>query len=484
MISANVFKIAQTHADALKDSIGKSIVASGRSNLSNLVGLSYIGSLPDTAKVELADVLAAATEDSIDGPSQHTAALGAEIDALIPLVSSHISFVQNEVCPKVFAFDEAFRKQVDRLNAETPYGLFDVVQVNSPAPLENSDFMALIERFGSTEAHIPRVLGTLPAQSVEQLIEVMRVSSNAVNKDIALWVSEMGENWLLDVWHHYFATYNTSASGAIGLPRGGFAGLGTLPVFERLNVNLALFLLSRGLLDSPLEDGNMSLDAWRESMDEISRYAGGQVLFARTSLKNINTQQTLILGTFDNGKRIMVYSPVYAKYLEEGGTMEDVLGAAISNRAQSYSLANLQQEGEGFRQIWKNFQAMGQSTLNARAATILRSEAKALFGESLRMFSDDETSLLNMVGKSAQTMAAEAEDYIDSLALKDLYRVRELALYLIAGIRFSHTPAKQFLTDMHEAEEAGCDSPAEAALIAAMNYICDYQASQLGLVSA
>lgn len=484
MISTNVFQIAQANAQALKATINKSITASGRSILSNLVGLSYIGSIPDSDKVTMADVLAAATDDSLDGPSAHTAQIGGYIDTLIPLVSSHISFVQNTVCPKVFSFDEKYSEVVRRLDQQTPYGLFDIVELTAPAPLGNDNFMMLIERFADKGVPAANPVVTLPAQSVQELLEIMRVSSQSVNDDIVKWIAEQGDDWLLDLWHHYFAGANTSPSGNGHQFKGSFNGIGNLPTFERLNVALAVFLLARGLLDNPLDNSAMSLSQWRDTMDSISRFAGAQVQYAIGSLKTIERLETVILGVTNDSKRILVNSPTYTKYLDAGGTIEDILGAAVSNKAQTYTLGTLQEQGEGFREVWKNFQAMGQSSLNARAAVTMRNEAKALFANTLRDLTDDEIQILNMKNQSRESLQTQADECIDSLSLKDLRDCSHLAVCLIAGIRYSHTPAKQFLCDMKEAEEAGCETPAEAAAVAAINYVCDFLTCDLALTDA
>lgn len=262
----------------------------------------------------------------------------------------------------------------------------------------------------------------------------------------------------------------------------GFRILETMSVFDQLNTALALFLLSRGMMGEPMEDAGMSLADWRSGMDHVSRYAASRVEAATRSMKSVLSAETLILGV--KGKTITVHAPVYLRFLEEGGRIEDVLGAALSNRSPTYGMLSMREDGDAFRKVWTNYQAMGQLTLNAAATTALRNEAKALLTESYVQVSENEAEALEILGRSKETQIAKGSDAIDLLTLKDLRDVNTLALKIIAGIRFSHTPALQFLTDMCEAEEAGCTNPAEAAAVATVNYISDYMAGNMGLMAA
>lgn len=483
MIPATIFNIAKSHADAIKEVTGKHICAVGRSNLSNLVAHSYIGNLPESDQVTMADVLAAATADDGEGPSVHSIAMGAEIDSLIPLVSSHISFVRNEVCKVMYDFEEKYGSQVARLSAETPAGLFDIREMSVPAPLKDAGITGLIERFGDASFGAGRLLTSLPRQTADQLADIMRVSSSAGNTAISKWIAETGTAWLEGLWQHYFASGSMEPNGVVAF-RGGYEGMISMPAFERMSVGLGLFLLSRGLLDSPMEESGMDLATWRDEMDMLSRFAGAQVDAAMISVKNLERQGTVILGVSGGGKIVAVNSEMYGKFIDAGGTIEDVLGAAISNRSQSYTMDALTAEGSGYREIWKNYQAMGQSTLNTRAVLTLRSEAKSLFYEASRGLEGEEAELLMMSKQNPETLYQRACDLIDDMGTDQLLNTSAMAMCLIAGLRYAHTPAKQILSDMKEAEAAGCTDPAEAALLAAVNYVADAKACELALTSA
>lgn len=482
MIDSKIFEIAQTHADAIQDATGKVIVPAGRTAMSNLVALSAVS--PTTvvgSQMEYADLLEASTRDSADAPSMHTTAIGEHIDSLIPLVSSHISFIQNTVRPKVTEFEQKLGELAASLSRENPMGLFEVVQVSSPAPLEDQGLLDLVERFADANILNPGNLGSLPAASVEELAKIMTVSSTQVDNQVKAWLAERGDAWLLSIWQTYFASANMAeVEGGMKLIR-NFTAISSMNPFQRLEVGLTVFLLARGLVDEPMDGAGMDLGTWRASMDAISRYAAQQVKSALSLLERVKSNQVLIVSFDERAKRVVVHSPVYMQYLQEGGAIEDVLGAALSGSLPSYNLAVMREKGAEFKDIWNNYANVGRATLDMRAVTQLANEAKSLFLTTLMASNEDEQALLDEQRNSFENMRARADEIIDSCTLKQLQDVRELSLKLIAGVRFKHTPAESFLRDMLDAEAGGCKNAQEAAFIAALNYVSAYCASLLGL---
>lgn len=482
MINSKIFEICAGHADGFYEATGKTIVPAGRSMLSSLVSLSTVGSVPEGGPVSYAQVLQAQTQDSVDGPSLHTAAIGAQIDYLIPLVSSHIAFVQNNVRGKVMAFHEAMEEEISRQNARTPYESFDIVQVSEPELLHNADFMDMVKLYADPDSVIP-AFTQMPALSFEELSKAMAVTGSA-NTQVSNFIGSVGEAWLLDLWATYFATGNMGVSGQNeGQFEGGILGLQNLPALQRMNNSLAVFLISRGLMEDPVEGASMSLGDWRHAMDKISRFAAAQFASGARFVETTLRDESVIIGVSSNQRRISVYAPMYVKYMEEGGTVEDILGAALANSSTTYSLSELQSRNTDFQAVWKNFQVTNQSSMDYRSLMQLRSTASSLFEDVLKEVDSDELACIQHLGNSFDGMRAQAAAVIEGMSLAGLRRAEDLALTLVAGIRFAHTPAESFLRNMMEAEQAGCKSAQEAAAYAAALYVADYMASEMAIVT-
>lgn len=486
MISANVFNIASINADALREVTKMGVVPSGRSILSSLVGISCVGGVSQEGDVSYADILAAATQDSADGPSEHSYVIGNYIDTLIPIVTQQIAFIQTQVVPKVCDFECKMDATMTRLEAMSPMADFNIIQVSDVSVLREAEFLDMVQRYADPDIDIPMAPGSLPALSTEELLKIMSVSSGALDQSLKAYLATKGDAWLQDIWHYYFARQNTSPSGSAGagIHRDGLVGLQRMASYDRQAVSLAVFLLSRGMLDEPLEAAGMSLTNWRSLMDAISRWSAHQTVAATRQLTSVNQGETIVLSTADNGKTIVVNSDAYAKYLEKGGELTDIIGAVLHNRSMNYSIQGMQENGEKYKQVWDNYCAVSRSWLDSKAATMLRAEAMAAFAHLCHVCNEDEQEYMTSCGASFEGMQAQAKEILDSMSLKQLRHSRELSLCLVAGIRFAHTPAKQFLLDMQEAQDAGCEKPAEAAAVAALGYIADFLSCDLALTPA
>lgn len=482
MIHSHVYKACLLHAASFVETTGMQVIPSGNTVLSSLVGQSVVGHVPDNEEITYGDVLQAITQDTSDGPSGHTRVIGAVIDKYIPMVSDHIAYVKNTVRPKVVRMEDAARAALSLMENKNPYSLFTVTQTRESSLVDEESLMSLVERFASSDEPVPVVVNNFPAVSKEELIRITSVSSARVNQAIAEWLAEQGDSWLTDVWSTFFSLSNTTSSGKNPAKIcQNFSGISSLKSFERFNLGMVLFLLSRGLYDEPLDGAGMTLAEWRNHMDNVSRFCGNQAKIAAKIILNFRQSKVVIMDVSKDRKLVTVYQPVYQEYLQQGGTVEEVLGAAISGSAPVYSLSDLQESVKSFYNIWKNYELVSQSTLSVQTVERMRLEYKSLF---LSLFdnSQEETLLLTELGLKKSTMIKEAEAYIDSLNLPGLRNVGEVCLRLVAGIRYSYTPGEKFLRNMIEASKVGCDSPQEAAAYAAYIYMCDFMCTEMALL--
>lgn len=486
MISANVFNIASVNADALREVTKMGVIPAGRSVLSSLMGVSCVGGFSQEGDVSYADILAASTQDSTDGPSEHSAMIGTYIDTLVPMVTQQIAFIQTQVVPRVYEFESKMDGVLTRLEGMSPMADFNIIQVSDVAVLRETEFMEMVQRYADPDVNIPDSPGSLPAMSTEELLKIMTVSSGALDQSLKAYLATKGDGWLQDIWHYYFARQNTTPSGSVGanIYQGGLAGMERMASYDRQAVALAVFLLSRGLLDEPLDNSGISLSNWRSLMDAISRWSAHQAITATRQLSSIAQGETIVISTADNGRTIVVNSEAYAKYLEQGGELTDIIGAVLSNRSLNYSIQGMQEAGDRYRQVWDNYCAISRSHMDSKAATMLRSEAMHAFVHLCKVCNEDEHEYMTTCGVSFEGMQAQVKEIVDGMSLKQLRHTRDLALCLVAGVRFAHTPAKQFLLDMQEAQDAGCEKPAEAAAVAALGYIADFLSCDLALTPA
>lgn len=488
MIAQSTYQIAATAAAALRASLGCRIIPKSDSLLGQLNNLAYTGMDGKTPEsVSTAQLVAELTVDTAQSSSAHTGAIGAMIDELSPKIVSHIAYVQNVVKPRFLQVQEALQKTVDDLQSQSVAANFDVVQINLPALLDDEAFLGLMSRFAEPGISPRSNLATLPVLTFQQLLDTMAVSSRSTDALTKQWLAQKGEDWLLGVYTAFFASGNMpaklqSSDSQYGL---GVLGLERMPSLQRMEVAMAVFLLSRGFLDAMpgnMDGIGMSLPQWRDNMDTYSRYAAQQFTLANKQVSTMRQAGTVVVGVSDSNQRVMVLSDTYSAWLGAGGTVETLLGAVISERSSTYTAADLTNNSKDYDAVWGNYASVGESTRQVRMRRALISTAASLFAIQAALPVDEERGLDTLVNPNSPKRQQAVQDYLDSLTTEQLQDSTEVALVLIAKMRFDYTPAYSFLSDMLRAQKSGCKDPQEAAGVAGLNYVCDYLSTHLTLV--
>lgn len=481
MLQQSVYNVAKAQAIGLKEAISMQILPTSSSLIGSLINKSYVSAVdnPDVA-VEIEQV----TGDTSSMISAHTAAVGAIADELGPVVQAHIAYIQNTVSPKVTEMTEKLAEFIDIGSQAGPSSLFDIQITTPPPTVTNEGLKAMMERYAQDGQVEPSRLTQLPALSYEDILGLTAVSQTAANDEIQAWLAEKGQEWLMNIWAYYFASQNAvMAPMARGM--GYVDGLGGLPKLATLNraeVATAIFLISRNLFDGALEgDVGMSLSAWRTATDAYSRFAASQVKGTIKMIETYGRNNMIVLSVSQDGKTAVVYGPTYNAWLSEGKSVETVLGALVSNKARSYSRADLDDVTVDFAGQWNSYAKLQEATLRAALNSSIRSQALGMFRGMLYKFDDNETNMLGDTNDLFEGMVKKAREWLGTLPGNKVLCPETIALNLVARIRYSHTPAYQFLGDMYEMQANGCDDPREAAMVAGINYLADFLSVQLAL---
>lgn len=486
MISSNVFNIAKSQAESLQ-MLGYRIVPVSSSIVEAMMESSYTtASVPEGQAIEIGEVVQALTADSAEHSSMHTYNKGVFVDELLPVVQSHIHFIQNEVSPRFNDLHEHLAHFIEENTRNGAASLFNVETVMEPAMMGEDSFRGLIDRFADPDVTAVETLHSLPATGYNDLLAVMQVSNEQIDASCKAWMQSKGEQWLLDVYASFFARNNMEIGDTLrnSLMGRGMDGLMSMSMAQRMDVGTAVFLIARGLLDTPPETNvGLTLNQWRDVMDLYSRWAANAVMSAWRQYEVTKTEDTLILGITSNGYGAVVYEPALNQFLEEGGCIELVFGAIISNRQLSYTRTEIASNSEDYKKIWENFEATSEQTIRAKVQSGIRSFVVSNYINSLRDQSPIEKEYYAQNAVDPMATVQIVDDYLRDLPRSDIMDAEKVALNVVARIRYSYTPAFQFLSDMLDMQKSGCTQSAEAALVAAVNYIADYLSTQLGLTA-
>lgn len=481
MISKAIYNVAHAQSQGLKAAINKKVMPGSKSLLNALINMSFVSASPEDVAVQIEEVTTGAP-GQVTG---HTAALGAIIDELSTAVQAHVEYVQNTVRPQVTRMmDELhnFRKENE---AQGPGSLFDIQVVMPPPSMSNDSIRSMIDNMAQEGMQEPMRVMTLPAATYEQIVEWMSVSSASANKEIQEWLATRGQDWLMNIYAYFFASSNMTTTKP-NVYRGGLAEINAMPAFTRVELGTAIFLISRGLYNITLDEPTgMNLNQWKQVMDSYSRYAALTFKYASKVVDVYERNKTLIMSVLEQGKVGVVYGPVYNAWLAEGNDAATILGAMISGKSTSFTVQDIDNADVDFCDIWSNYEKTAEATLRARLDISMRAHALGVLqgmcgklspAES-ELFGEDNTSVFN-------NMVTEAKNWLSDIPTDTALDAEKVALKLVAGIRYKHTPAFQFLGDMLELGRQGVQDPREAAAIASINYISDYLSTELALTQA
>lgn len=493
MIAQSTYQIAANTAQAIYASLGCRVIPKSDSMLGQLNSLTYTGTegrvIPakEGQSVTTAELVASLTVDTAQASSSHTAAIGAMIDELSPVVAKHIAYVQTVVKPKFLDAQQSLQEKVSVLQSQSVAANFDVIQVAVSPLIDDEAFLGLVKRFGEGGIVPNKNLITLPVLTFQQLLDTTAVSSRATDATAKQWLAEKGEDWLLGVYTAFFASANMPQQLVSKESRyeEGIVGLTRMPLLQRIDVAVAVFLLARGFLDAMPENADhigMTLAQWRDAMDTYSRFAGHQLDISLKQLTSMRQAGTVVVGISERSERVMVLADTYAAWLGAGGTVETLLGAVISERSSTYTANNLTENARDYDAIWGNYAAVGESSRQLRMRQSLIAHAANLYAMEEAKPLAEELELRQLPGYQSGKKTGEVADYLNSLTTEQLQDSTEVALVLVAKFRFDYTPAYSFLSDMLTAQKNGCKDAQEAAGVAALNYVCDYLSTHLTLV--
>lgn len=484
MLQQSVYNVAKAQAIGLKEAIGMQILPTSSSMIGSLINKSYVSA---AGNENVAVDIEAVTGDTGQMVSAHTAAVGAIADQMGPLIQSHIAYIQNTVAPQVTEMTEKLAEFIEAGSAQGPSSMFDIQVTTPPPTVTNEGLKAMLERYAQDGTAEPSRMTQLPAMSYQDLLALCAVSQTAANEEIQAWLAEKGQEWLMNIWAYYFASQNAvMAPVARGMEYvDGLGGLNRLATLNRAEVGTAIFLMARNLFDGALEgDVGMSLATWRTTTDAYSRFAASIVKNTFKMIETYGRTNMVVLSVSQDGKTAVVYAPTYNAWLSDGNTVDTILGALVSNKARSYSRADLEDPTTDFLGQWTSFAKLQEATLRATLNSSIRAQALGMFRGMLYKFDDNEQGLLGETTDLFEGMVKQAREWLGTLPGNKVLCPETIALNLVARIRYKHTPAYQFLGDMYEMQANGCEDPREAAMVAAINYLADALSVQLALTKA
>lgn len=395
-------------------------------------------------------------------------------------VQNVISVIRNRIAPSI---GELVELVTMRMNATPVSTLANIkITANEGAGALFSPALArLIEKFALTPPMEPSMNLALPRLSAAEIVPLLETGISSFDSEAHDWIASLPPSTLETIWEVFFSTETaregTGGDATIARRQDPFNSL----VDGWDCARLAVFLISRNLLENDvvLDGTEMNLGTYRGTLQTYMQQSGR--LLNRQVEKLTSSVQNGVLVNSINYNEIVVNTPVYNTWLENGGDNEVLFGMAMSG-SPTFLIGTLTERADEFRALWKRqVQLLTAADSNTRF-NYLR-EQLVLCYES--MLSKEDHDGVQYTPHEVQVIMKEFKKQLDGLSIEETQDVYRLCLKLICRTRYVKLPAERFLLKMDEVAKADPTlSPRETATIATIEYICDWVADQFVVVAA
>lgn len=192
-----------------------------------------------------------------------------------------------------------------------------------------------------------------------------------------------------------------------------------------------------------------------------------------------NEQLVVSYRTYGEDKMVAVNGPTYTKFLQSGGRVEIVLGAYLANVPQ-VSLTEFADRADTCVRAWNAYCSTNSLDSAVRRSELLRSLWSVVQAEAISDMLEFEKDYRAANPQHAQWVLDETNRVLRGKSLEELENVDQMAVDLVAGIRFNYLAAEEILRDANRVAQENPEIPArEAFLVAAINYVVNYELSQV-----
>ncbi len=234
--------------------------------------------------------------------------------------------------------------------------------------------------------------------------------------------------------------------------------------------------------------------------------------FVSNALASINTMLNFYLGSYDkhvkakrlvisfpstlvDGKRqqvIRVKQRLYDEFLKEGGSVDAILGAAISDRADT--VTGLLEGKDAYEANWREHYALINSTVTSEIREIKRTGIKRALIEASQEYDKQQLALTNPDVNPATDpityryeyfadLPEDIREFIEALDEHKLSEINYISQQLICDLLFDDTDVYKILDLINEYGKKDPEASAKTALtLAITDYIVNWSVDQLDFV--
>jgi hypothetical protein len=468
---------------------GKTLVPTPNTPLAELVALSipsggselvfFAGTDFDSMFTSFSSAVTATATGTLESPTGHDTSLDAYIRDISQLVKSHVGYSKDVVRGTVLDFAQNYSKFLDNLKPKAAAEGLDLCVHRVPNLLKDTSFLDTFREFQGESLLPPSAQFSLGDKTGDELAAMIATGHARTDEMVVEWFSHLPENYLLSVWNDNFMNKSSGSNVMLYVAPTIKTASGENP-FRKMDFALALMLLTRRI-EATVEETSLPLARYKDLVNEYTKFAGVLMAQALNAISDMTRAGVLVFGTQQS--KLLLNGELYNGWLEQGGSTEVLAG--FSRTGQSVAtIETLNATKDQLLSKWNSYVMFFNTKEQNSRADYLRQFLKDSFASSLVAQDEIEGALTLKDTTRMDRLIKAAGEYIQCLDKDQLEKVHEVALALVAQIRFCHTPAYRILKDIDDAQKANPNVDVrEAATLAVVNYVTDYFSGQVKLES-
>lgn len=398
----------------------------------------------------------------------HDVYMETSTSALGTALAGHVAFATTVVIPAVHELHNKLKEVLD-IDERTGVRSYTLEMMTGSPLFDVPAIASKLDEFASIKPQENQQLVLdYPELTDEQLLALLKIGAEAYDTAIDMFVANEGIELIREVWNTVFAhqstTFRTFDEFRADRVKGQARSMATYLFATRLLIGGENVPAGTGV-------SGLSSSKYTFALKNLQEIAGS-TLYIAMEYNNQQMKLGKLIEKVDN-KTVFVNKAVYDRYIEEGGDVETILGAAVSGDRKTY-LEDIQAGTEKYKQAWAY--QVTQAKMNTESGMLI--SVRRAIADYIRQYvrtSDDEVIRANV-----NKILDNAEEFVSHVYNPELKDIDILAMKAVCMTLFNHTDAISILRGVNEAMAANENISTEDALnLSVLNYVADWFADQI-----
>ena len=428
--------------------------------------------------------------------TEHSSAMDGMITHLTNSMRSYLNYARNVATPAINEIVEAAINARESWNRPTTNASIAIWE--PPRPLANDNFAKLIKPYGEeqlNEVRITKLINELANYAV--IGDLIKTGVESLDADITIWYSSLDRYVVESLWNTFFAGL---ANGNIGNER-VFTRDGNIWDYFRSNTvghdcALFVYLLSKRLAEERHPDSAVGI----EKFDiEIRRYlhASGQALFEQIrALNDSNVNGTLVKDIIKETETVVVFGPVYERWVDQNAETNDILLALTMKSIQkrypyktAFTVDEIAEMKPTLGGAWVSNMSVNEFAAKDHQVRLARNTLYDAFVAQMDRLSEvpgegnngeEETAEVYTGVRKVELINQWRDALWNEFSYEDIDRTQHWILKYMSKIRYHGRPVYELLSGIDMAIEGDSKlSSSEGAYMSALRYIVKWCVEQI-----